>query len=114
MKRVWQTVDGKTFTDQLDAAKHEEQILQGISMWNWSGDQVEECDQAMIVRLIGENAARNFKMFNANDCNSVPVSDKEISDGDEGIWFWDEYEECYHPIELKAIRALSKVLSEIG
>lgn len=114
MKRVWQTVDGKVFTDQLDAAKHEEEILQGITMWGWDGNHTEECGNAMIIRLIGENAARNFKSFNNNDSNSMPISDGEICDGDEGIWFWDEYSERYIPVEPKAIRALSKVLSEIG
>lgn len=113
MKRVWQTVDGKIFTDQLAAANHEEDVIQGISMWDWDGNPVDECSNAMIVRLIGENAAHNFKMFNANDNGSVPVSDKEIGDGDEGIWFWNEYDECYCPIELKVIRALSKILSKI-
>ena len=114
MKRVWQTVDGKTFTDQLDAAKHEEEITQGITMWNFDGERVNECGHAMIVRLVGENAASNFKMFNANDHNSVPVSDAEICEGDEGIWFWDEYGEKYTPIEPKVIRALSQILREIG
>lgn len=114
MKRVWQTVDGKVFTDQLDAAKHEEEVLQGITMWNFEGARVNECTQAMIVRLVGKNAAHNFKLCNANDNNSAPITDSEICDGDEGIWFWDEYSESYLPIEVKTIRALSKILSEIG
>lgn len=113
MKRVWQTVDGKTFTDQLDAEKHEQDMLRGITMWNFDGERVNECDQAMIVRLVGKNAARNFKLINNNDYNSMPVSDKEIGDEDEGIWFWDEYEECYCAIEFKVIKAFSKILREI-
>lgn len=114
MKQVWQTIDGKTFTDQLDAAKHEKEMLQGITMWDWDGDHVDECGNAMIVRLIGESAAHAFKQLNANDYDSVPVSDAEITDGEEGIWFWDEYADTYRSITPKVIRALSKVLSEIG
>lgn len=113
MKRVWQTVDGKVFTDQLDAEKHERDMLQGITMWDWNGDHTKDCGNAMIVRLVGKNAAHNFKLINNNDYDSMPISDKEIGDEDEGIWFWDEYEECYHPIDLKAIKAFSTILSEI-
>lgn len=114
MKRVWQTVDGKVFTDQLDAAAHEEEIMQGITMWNWDGHRTKECALARIVRLVGESAARNFKLINANDEDSPSVSDAEICEGDEGIWFWDEYSERYTPIDTKTIEILSKVLSEIG
>lgn len=114
MKRVWQTVDGKVFTDQLDAAKHEKEVLQGITMWDWDGNRTDDCSNTLIVRLVGENAAYNFKQINANDNNSVPVSDAEICEGDEGIWFWDEYAEKYTPIDPVVIKALSKVLSEIG
>lgn len=113
MRQVWQAIDGQVFTDSFDAQKHENEILQGITMWDWDGEQVNECATAMIVRLVGEEAASNFKKCNAADEDSVPVSDKEISNGDEGIWFWDEYSERYIPIELKTIKALSKVLSEI-
>lgn len=114
MKRVWQTADGKIFTDQLDAAKHEKEMMQGITMWDWDGTYTTDCSNAMIIRLVGENAAHNFKLINNNDCPSVLVSDASIKDGEEGIWFWDEYTEQYVPIVSQVLKALTKVFNEIG
>lgn len=106
MKRVWQTIDGATFIDELDAAKHEEQLRDKIAMWDTAGHPTLDCSHAMYVRLRGEDAAEIFKHMNETHPDSIEVSDNEICNGDEGWWYWDEY---YVPFDASLVLALRKI-----
>ena len=109
MKRVWQTVDGAIFNDELDAAKHEEEILAQVKMWDRDGIPTVNCADAMFVHLIGENAATIFKQMNKVSGDSIEISDSEMCEGDEGWWYWDEYGECYLPFSSMLVLGLRKI-----
>lgn len=112
MKRVWQTMDGAIFDDELDAAKHEEKIFAQVKMWDKDGIPTSDCSDAMFVQLIGGNAAAIFKQMNKVHYDSLEVSDSEICEGDEGWWYWDEYGECYRPFSSMLVLGLRKIFAD--
>lgn len=109
MKRVWQTLDGAIFNDELDAAKHEEKIFAQVKMWDKNGIPTSDCSIAMFVQLIGGNAAAIFKQMNKTNGESFEVSDSEMCEGDEGWWYWDEFGECYQPFSSMLVLGLRQI-----
>lgn len=109
MKYVVQTADGAIFHDELDAAKHEEEIFAQVRMWDRDGIPTCDCSDAMFVQLIGDNAATIFKQMNKVHNDSIEVSDSEMCEGDEGWWYWDELGECYQPFSSMLVLGLRKI-----
>jgi hypothetical protein len=111
MKRVWQTLDGAIFTDEYVAAKHEHTLLSKVQMWDREGTPTEDCSNAMFICLRGEDAVTIFKQMNEAHPESLTVTNREMCDGDEGWWYWDEYEERYIPFNSSLVLALRTIFA---
>lgn len=112
MRKVWQTLDGVIFTDELDAAKHEHSLLSKVQMWDREGVPTTDCSQAMFICLRGEDAVRIFKQMNEAHPDSLTVTNQEMCDGDEGWWYWDEYGEQYIPFASSLVLALRNIFKD--
>ena len=113
MKVIYETIDGRQFSQPADAEQHERKLGAQIKMWDFEGHPTQDCAIARVVQLKGEYAADLFKQMNEQCPDSVPVPNKDISSGDEGTWYWETYEERYVPIDMETVKFLSKVFSEI-
>ena len=114
MKVIYETIDGRQFSQAADAEQHERKLNAQIKMWDFDGNPTKECNLARAVYLKGEYAADLFKQMNEQCPESVPVPDRDISYGDEGVWYWDTYAEHYIPMDTDTMRILSKVFSAIS
>jgi hypothetical protein len=112
MRRVWQTLDGAIFTDQLDAAKHENTLRAKVKMWDKEGFPTDDCSNAMFICLRGEDAVKLFKKMNEECPDSINVTDHEMCDGDEGWWYWDEYGEEYIPFTASMVLAFRTIFAD--
>ena len=113
MKVIYETIDGKQFSQAADAEQHERKLNAQVKMWGFDGEPTTNCANAYVVYLKGDYAADLFKQMNEQCPDSAPVPDKDICSGDEGVWYWEEYGECYVPVTMKTAELLSKVFSEI-
>lgn len=109
MKQVWQTVDGRVFNDELDAAKYEQSLFTAhMQMIDFDGNITDKCSQTFLVHLISDQAAEIFIAMNAADPDSVSIPPEDISEGDTGWWFWSMNEERYIAISDSDFKRFSK------
>ena len=114
MKVIYETIDGRQFSQPADAEQHERKLKAQIKMWDFNGDPTEDCSVARVVYLKGEYAADLFKQMNEQNPESTPVPDRDISSGDEGVWYWDTYSEHYVPMDTETMRILLNAFSAIS
>ena len=112
MQVIYETIDGRQFSQAADAEQHERKLNAQIKMWDFEGNPTTDCSNARVVYLKGEYAADLFKQMNEQCPDSISVSDREISSGDEGVWYWDV--EQYVPMDADTMRILSKAFSAIS
>ena len=114
MKTVYQTLDGKTFSELADAEQHEAQLLSQVSMWNWDKDRTTDTSMACVLHLTGDNAGAIFRaMQQANPMDYTLTSEEEIDDEDNGWFYWDEYSERYRYLDHDIIDVLIAANHEI-
>ena len=100
MRTVYQTLDGETFFDALDAEQHESELLSRVKMWGWGQEPTTDTTLARVVFLEGEGAGKIFKaMVAANPAEEVELADYVIDDEDHGWFYWDEFADTYRYID---------------
>ena len=106
MTQVWKTLDGAIFYDELDAAKHEQAILQQVEMYGWEKRKTADTANARLVHLSGEGAGAIFKTM-ARENVAEFATQEEIEDwmGDEdtGWFYWDEFSDCYRYLDQRIV-----------
>ena len=106
MTQVWKTLDGAIFYDELDAAKHEQAILQQVEMYGWEKEKTSDAADARLIHLSGEGAGAIFKaMVRENVAESVSEEELQewMKDEDTGWFYWDEYDECYRYLDPQIV-----------
>ena len=67
MKVIYETIDGRQFSQAADAEQHERRLNAQIKMWGFDGNPTNDCDLARVVYLKGSYAADLFKQMNEGD-----------------------------------------------
>ena len=107
-RQVWQTIDGRLFREGADAEAHEREVAEQVSMWNEYCEPTSNPGDAMVVHLVGDEAADLFfDICRANEC-MVPDT-QEMCSGDEGWWFWSEIKERYVPLTNEEIARFKRM-----
>ena len=107
-RQVWETIDGRLFREGADAEAHERWLKERVSMWDENCVFTIDPAHAMVVHLVGEDAADLFfDICKANEC-LVP-SAQEMCSGDEGWWFWSEIEDRYVALTNEEIARFKKM-----
>ena len=95
MELIYRTIDGKEFDNEADACYHENYVIdQMVYMFDSYGKRVHSTPDAIVVLLNGEEAASTFLALEKRQNHEYDGSNG-INDGDEGIWFWNDYEKIY-------------------
>jgi hypothetical protein len=107
MELIYRTIDGKEFSNEEDACKHEQLILnEKVQMFDPQGAPTADPDYAMAVFLSGEEAADTFIKIS----NKAEIGTDGIGSGDEGVYVWDSFNWAYKYIEVEALRAAYSAL----
>ena len=107
MKTVYETLDGKHFSEVADAEAHETGILSQVEMWDWDKERTVNTALAAVVHLSGEGAGAIFRaMQQANPDEYEVAPENVIDDEDTGWFYWDEYEETYRYIDPSIVNIL--------
>jgi len=109
MERVWRTYDGCIFTDEFDAVKHEEEIKAQVGMWTLEGEPTEDTSQAMILHLVGPEAASIFLAMAETNPEETDLTTKGIDEDCEGWFYWNEGYDEYCWIDDDFVFALLKI-----
>ena len=107
MQIIFRTVDGKDFTSELEARKHENELSDGVIMLNRDNKRVYETSRAFLVWLRDEDANLAFHaMARAEGDDAV----KSITEGEDwGLYYWDEGLEEYRWLDRDMIDGLIKI-----
>lgn len=103
MQIIYKTIDGREFTNEQDAAKHEQSILSDVLIFDWNGNRTWETNKAMVVVLRTEGAAETFIDMAHAQGDSV----NGIVPEDSGIFYYNEFGNVYEYIHDDAVLALS-------
>ena len=111
MEIIFRTIDGKDFTSEMEARKHENTLLDGIVMLGRNGEIVQRTEDAFILWLKNEDAnSAFFAMAKQQGDNNIHGL---VEGEDYGLFYWDEWEDTYRWIGKETIVALTKAQSII-
>jgi hypothetical protein len=120
MELMYRTIDGKEFDNEADACYHENYVInQMVYMFDPDGKRVYSTPDAIVILLNGEEAASTFLALEKRQ-NHEYDGCNGISDGAEGIWFWDDYEKIYQHLPIDVEEAMlsaltaAKMIEELG
>ena len=115
MQIIFRTGDGKDFTSEMEARKHESQLYDGVIMLNRDNKRVYETSRAFLVWLRDENANLAFHAMARGECDNAVSS---ITEGEDyGLFYWDEGLEEYRWIDpdmAEGILAIKDLMKEKG
>jgi hypothetical protein len=113
MKILYQTIDGKTFVNELEAKNHEASLLRDtVYMYTRDGRRTQYTDEAEVLLLYGTKAADYFLTY-ADDCGDLFADDCRIESGDEGVFYWDAEGMCYVEIPVEFEEGVYTALAQL-
>ena len=108
MEIIYRTFDGKEFNNEADAAYHENSIRDDLAMWDGVGRIVDEPSKAFMVYFATPEARKCFKFLaDKEDCIA------EFAASNVGLYYWDECDEIYRPVDMSMAKTLVKVMTWI-
>lgn len=109
MKLVYRTIDGREFDTEIDAAYHESAVIKkAVHMFGWKGEKVQRTVDAVVVLLIGPEAAKIFLDIRRQQGDKGPIG---IEEGYEGIFLYNEDTRSYGYIGFEAEDALYSAIT---
>ena len=107
MEIIFRTVDGKDFTSELEARKHESKLYDGVIMFNRSNERVYKTSEAFLVWLKDKNANLAFHAMAEMEKDELV---KSITKGEDyGLYYWDEELDEYRWIDPDMLEGLIKI-----
>lgn len=108
MKIQYVAADGQIFTSEEDCRKYEAKTYEDMKMYSRNGVITDNVDCAIAVKLGSDDAVRLF----INSCIASGSRHEGISEGDCGIFVWDDYDERYYWLTPDACTALYGLLKD--
>ena len=107
MQIIFRTVDGKDFTSEMEARKHESELYDGVIMFNRNNERVYNTSQAFFVWLKNEDANLAFHAIARAEGDDMV---KSITEGEDyGLYYWDEGLDEYRWLDPDMIDGLIKI-----
>lgn len=112
MTIIYRAEDGTEFETEKECYEYERSmLLDGVVMWDRSGDHTERTEAALWVYLSSNtpNTAKNF----IEACKREGTQYEGIAEEDVGLFYWDEWDSMYRYLDREQIAALKKIAWEI-
>jgi hypothetical protein len=118
MEVIYRAIDGTEFKTEQACREYELRFVSGVKMWNRDGLSVTHPSYGVVIYLDGKDAAKGFRAL----CDFYNDSYGGISEGDEGLFYWDdgldEYrwidEEIFKPLLVGASVAFPQFFSNVA
>lgn len=104
MEIIFRTFDGKEFTSEMEARKHEIVLTDGIVMIGRDGNKAYRTEDAFVLWLKNEEA--NLAFFALAETQGDNSIQGLIKGEDYGLFYWDEYEGAYRWVDNEVLTAL--------
>jgi hypothetical protein len=112
MTIIYRAKDGKEFTNEKDCYEYERSmLLEGVLMWDRKGERTDRTESALWVCFSTStpNAAENF----IEACDREGTGHEGVSEGDSGLFYWDDWDNTYRYLDREQRDALLNILQEI-